>query len=272
MNASNHSFCVDDYPDKKPKAIVLLLGWWGAKSRHLAKYGQLYQERDCLTVQAICDTYAILVRNTRSIDQCAIEAAAHVAQVLRDIDDDTIPVIFHAFSNGGAYVVERMEAMIRHARTNSLPSDQDSDMVLVGKHLQGQIYDSAPVWPTTESAVEAAAGVFSNPIARKVVALLFYLHQFISSLYQILFRVMDWRQVFWSNLAEHALCTKQAFIYSEADTITNVKKLEELIAMRQKKSDEVLVKKFEDSLHVQHLRTHPQEYVDLLDKFLALFS
>jgi hypothetical protein len=64
------------------------------------------------------------------------------------------------------------------------------------------------------------------------------------------------------------LCTKQAFIYSPADVITDTVKLEELIAARRKKNEHTEVKCFEDSPHVLHLRKHPSAYKAFVDDFL----
>jgi hypothetical protein len=54
MSSRQHSFLVDEFPageKTSPRAVVLLLGWWGARTKHLTKYAKLYQDQNCLTVR-----------------------------------------------------------------------------------------------------------------------------------------------------------------------------------------------------------------------------
>jgi hypothetical protein len=58
-------------------------------------------------------------------------------------------------------------------------------------------------------------------------------------------------------------------IYSTADEITDLSKLEDLIALRQRISkNDIFVKRSEDSMHVQHLRKHPEAYTGMVDTVL----
>ena len=38
-----------------PTAIVVLFGWLGSEPRHLQKYADLYQDRNCSTIYGVAD-------------------------------------------------------------------------------------------------------------------------------------------------------------------------------------------------------------------------
>jgi hypothetical protein len=266
-----HSFLVDEVPvDQKtsPRAVVLLLGWWGARIKHLTKYAKLYQDRNCLTVQAIAEKSAVLTHNNRSLDECALAAAAHIAKLLDEVDDEKVPVIFHAFSNGGAYLIERLEILIQEARDGKNHGESNKALLLIGERLQGQVFDSAPAYPSAQSAVRAMSSVFTSSIMRALISILVTSHYYYDMILHHVFGYPNGRNDFYKFMANSQLCLKQAYIYSAADDITDVKMLEELIASRQKISDDILVKKFDDSLHVQHLRMHEAAYNQVVDRFL----
>jgi hypothetical protein len=166
-----HSFLVQHPPADKARAIVVLFGWWGASTKHLNKYAELYQERGFQTIQVILDKNAILLIDTPAVENCALRTIDKTAKAIRHYSassDKKIPVIFHAFSNGGAYVVERVEHFIRQEILKKELGD--TDVSLVGDHLQGEIFDSAPAWPSTEGFDTAMSSVFTNALARFVVA------------------------------------------------------------------------------------------------------
>jgi hypothetical protein len=269
-----HSFLVDEVPADQttpPRAVVLLLGWWGASIKHLTKYAKLYQDRNCLTVQATAEKWAVLNHlsyNNRSLDECALIAAAHIAKLLDEVNNDKVPVVFHAFSNGGAYLIERLEILIQEARDGKNHGDSNKILLLLGERLQGQVFDSAPAYPSAQSAVRAMSNVFSSSIMRALISILVTAHYYYDMILHHVFGFPNGRNDFYKFMANSRLCLKQAYIYSAADDITDVTKLEELIASRQKISDDILVKKFDDSLHVQHLRMHEAAYNQVVERFL----
>jgi hypothetical protein len=60
--------------------------------------------------------------DNRSLDECSLIAAAHVAKLLDgcEVNNGKVLVISHAFSsNGGAHVVERLEIVIEQARNGT---------------------------------------------------------------------------------------------------------------------------------------------------------
>lgn len=271
MSNSSHSFHFDGITTGKEqsKAVVVLLGWWGANIKNLSKYAELYRQRNCLTVQAIAQDFAVLTHNNRLLDECALVVASQTAKILRKLGDDKVPVIFHAFSNGGAYLVERLEFLVHEAREGRNHGEGNADLLLLGERLQGEIFDSAPAYPSATSAVKAMSSVFSNSVVlRALLSLLVTLHGMYDYILHNVFGYADLRKQFFKNMANSRICLKQAFIYSTADDITDFVRLKELIETRKQICDDVLVTQFDDSLHVQHLRMHPAAYNQVVDSFL----
>eukprot|EP00977_Amphora_coffeiformis_P016134 scaffold4910_cov169-Amphora_coffeaeformis.AAC.16 len=281
-----HSFVVQVPPNTTttdgktttPKAIVVLFGWWGASTKHVAKYARLYESNNCQTVQVILDKYALMLSDVDAMEDCAQRTISTIAKVLRGYEDDPndgkkpIPVIFHAFSNGGAYVLERIEHFVRieqeRQKDSSYGSTNTSDAILVGKHLQGEIFDSSPAFPSEISFIRAMEHIFTNPLSKFILSQLTWFVFALHRLWCTLRGVPQYRWVFWENMHHSTLCTSQAFIYSPADTITDVEKLEALIDTRRKKNSRTEVQCFADSPHVAHLRRYPQDYQSFVMQFL----
>ena len=204
------------------------------------------------------------------LDNCARDAVTAVAKVLRENEKDgkKIPVLIHSFSNAGSFLVERLEVLIQQAQED-LKCPCSEDLVFVGQRLNGEIFDSCPAYPDIKLGFTSTNGVvFGNAIIMKViVGLLFALAGGISMLFNYILGLPDVRWTFWKNMREGRLCLRQAYIYSTADNITNVQKLEELIDNRKKFSN-VIVQKFDDSKHVTHMMKHPQVYEKLVDDFI----
>ena len=79
---------------------------------------------------------------------------------------------------------------------------------------------------------------------------------------------MPMPELYWNNMITSKLCTRQAFVYSSMDALTDSTKVDEFIEERKKRGVAVRVLKFDDSDHVLHLRKYPREYNDLIDKVL----
>ena len=273
-----------------PRAIVVLLGWWCSQVRHVQKYSKIYEERGCVTVAGVAPPRAIMSSDLDALDAFACKIASHVADIIRAAEDvpnenrdrtknpmnqNKIPVLFHVFSNGGAYPLHRLELLIQLARKGQIDNKiYSDDLLLVGSHLQGEIFDSAPAFPHARSALLAMESAISNPVIRELVQIAFLFHVFLDTLWRTLTYLLgygwvDPRQEFWRHLTASRVCLNQAFVYSTSDRITDVSYLEDLIEKRkQHPRSRVSVTKFDDSDHVQHLRTHETEYRNMIDRFI----
>jgi hypothetical protein len=282
MNKSHISIDEYDISASPPRAVVILLGWWGAQMKHVQKYSSLYQERNCATVTAVVESKAILTLDLYTLEAFAQNLASQTATVVREMEKQAnnnegkkIPVMIHSFSNGGAYPLWRLEVLIERAmmEKNVTEIKKTQDLLLIGNRLRGEIFDSAPCFPDNESAWKAMKHSISNIILRNIFRVTLLIQVFVVHVYRILFNKSDPRMDFWKHVTESRLCLNQAYVYSAMDEIANVKMLDELVSTRQGyEHAQILVKKFDDSEHVQHLRKYQSEYCELMDTFLDLIQ
>ena len=257
-----------------PKALVILLGWFGSTHKPLKKYAEIYLERDCAVLTSCPPLLATMFASDKYLKPHTLRVAKEAANFVREIESSAgfaqsgkeIPIIVHYFSNGGAFIVNHLEDFVTEAKQEfliDLTCDQMIDVLTLSDRLYTQGYevaDSAPVYPRVSSLRNAIAEVFPNFLLslffQIIVTMIFYI--------SILFHVVQGKgkptDVFWNRMLTHDLCCRQAFLYSGDDNITDAIKLEELARRRSSAGIEVSVSKFRASKHVCHFKKYPDEY------------
>ncbi|CAB9520625.1 Transmembrane protein 53 [Seminavis robusta] len=255
---------------KQPKAVVILLGWFGAKFRHVKKYAELYEKRGCTTICAILDNRSIMLADTIKMDEFATAVAKEAAKHLRQAGNDEVPLVCHAFSNGGCLPLTRMQLMMME----KIPRDEEDvdDWILLQDRyrLGGVVLDSSPAFPDLRTFKRAIQGALRSRVLAYIIFLLMAMYWHVCSLFLEVQGKQTFLGIFWSHWENSSQLTRvQAFIYSTADTITRYQKLDELVKTRMAHAGaNVLVKRFDDSDHVQHMMAHKEEYCNLIDKIL----
>jgi len=331
----NHDAAFPAQGDSPPRALVLLLGWCSAKIQHIEKYAELYQKRGCATVITLTDPHAVLLKHNPSLNNLAVDVACRAVEILQSWENregssnrpsinKKIPVIIHAFSNGGAYIAERLEYMIQQVRSGveynkpptividkvkdylrALSRNQKMPVIIqsfgnvgaffaetleysvkealridvnrappgviekIGEHLQGEVFDSAPVYPDNETALVVINRNIKSELLRAIAIYFFLLLELMEKL---MVRVLGLQQrslVYWESMTNSTVCLRQAYVYSSKDSLTKLTELEELIEHRRKLSQGgTTALRFDDSEHVQHLLSHRMEYEEMLNDFL----
>lgn len=103
---------------RRPRAIVVLLGWMGAEVGQLEEYVRMYHDLKCSTIVATAPVLSIAVQKTSTLEQVALTACREAARLVRmaemsEMGCGTVPLLLHAFGNGGALVLEQMDRLIR---------------------------------------------------------------------------------------------------------------------------------------------------------------
>lgn len=258
-----------------PRSIVIVLGWWGAEPQHLGKYAELYHDRNCLTVQGIVDTWAVLWKNHLSIDSFSIDTVKKVNKLLQSYENDKVPVILHTFSNGGTFVTERVERLITKAKQGETKPEHTEELLLFDDHLRGQIFDSAPSYPSLDLMMSAMnLAVPGGKMVHLPLLATFSLGLLLSG---ETFAKNKWLD-YWNHLLDSDFCRRQGYIYSTGDEVVSFKDLDYLVAHRKKllsadketdvPMEDLIVRRLEDSPHIQHLRAHPEVYHEFIDACL----
>lgn len=277
--SKNAATSLDIVQVKNPRAVVILLGWWGAERRQVDKYGKIYQDAHCSTIVGVADKYALLWKDDKKLSrlarECTLETARILQPLLRNNEQETeIPVIFHVFSNGGCFVLEHVERLLLQETADKNTSPVDDDLQLVRHCLRGQTFDSSPAFVSRETSIAALEGAFSNPLVFQFLKAAVHLQYMFQFLRNKIFQQTPWPETFWNHFVTSDLGSsssgssiRQAYIYSSSDHVTDSNKLEELIQARQR-SHPVSVLRFSDSDHVQHLLRHRDEYSQFVKEFV----
>ena len=126
----------------KLKGVVVLLGWLGADKKHLDKYSDLLLADGYATVRSTCPTSYLFWPTPEPRRQWAYDLLEYVVAIARD--PPIRPVVFYAFSNGGAFIVEQICHVLE-----KLPKDFPKIPV------QAIIFDSAPCYMHVSTAITA---------------------------------------------------------------------------------------------------------------------
>lgn len=268
-----------DPPADANKAVVMMFGWLGAQQKHVKKYADIYVKNLSYTVvYGTAPVTGAITRNKNKLVDAVSEAVQTTASIIKEMeklgtsgdDNVTVPVIVHHFSNGGCYMAEQLSILIKEAQNGTLidvHEDFVGDLKIIGHRLQQkgscELADSAPVYMHISSAMRGIEAAVSSTPIRIVVKSVFWASIIFNRLISLIKREDIEPVEFWKNMINSKLCPRQAFIYSSADHVTDVVKLEELIEERKKIVD-VSVLKFDDSGHVQHYRKYPKEYIEFV--------
>ncbi|TSK38430.1 hypothetical protein Baya_2846 [Bagarius yarrelli] len=179
------------------------------------------------------------------------QVLAHVLQLLESEPFSTRPMVVHAFSVGGYTFAQ----LISHVAKDTLRYQSLIDRV------KGQIYDSLVVGSLENMAV--GVGKTFLPRFERMV-------KYTSLLYFNLLKrqTVDYFdasiEVFWNTPV-----TCPALYYScDSDVMCNTEVLHNLLEHWKRRGISVTSKHWEKSVHAGHLRTHPQEYLSVLEHFL----
>lgn len=240
-------------PAHKPPYTVICLGWLGSEERQLRKYADVHVSLGATRVVLRSATVLDIFVRHRKLESVALSVLSEAGQPGLG-GTPPPPIIIHAFSNGGAFVVWKLyEALLRGGSPHGL-------------RIAGVVWDSAPALVTPETGAAAFCGTLqarwlqgpAYVAARALMHVALAWPPYASS--------MGGR--FWAAMT--AIPWASLYVYSLADEITLPGPLAELVATRtasQPSPQRSVV--LGDTAHVQHLRKRPVEYTAALRAFVA---
>jgi hypothetical protein len=284
---------------RNARAIVVLIGWWGAKPQHLNKYGDMYQELlpSAAIVTGTASTLSILLKHDDQLRDFARKGLEAIASVLADYENLHVPVLVHVFSNGGGFVWHHMMDILETQEdaalmqfqhhlpinlsmstidTEETPLHANTALSLMRKNIRGLIFDSSPAYPKIDNGIAAleGSGMVGNRLLMGLLKCIFVLFYVLESLWDRINNRPHRLMQYWKGLIECDWDVPQGFIYSSVDRMVDPDHLEEFIQarktalLRHDKLDGISVLKFDDSPHVLHYKYHPEEYTEFVDGFL----
>ncbi|XP_074580488.1 uncharacterized protein LOC141836916 [Curcuma longa] len=268
----------------KSQTVVVLLGWLGARQKHLRRYADWYTSRGFHVVtftfpMADVISYKVGGKVERDVEALAIHLVDWVSE------EKGKKLVFHTFSNTGWLTYGVLLEKFR---------EQDSSVI--GK-IKGCIVDSAPVaapdprvWASGFSAalfkkqsvatrsntrptvsglnIMESSNLTTSPEPAIIEsALLVILEKFFKVVLNsptINRRLSDVLDILTS---EQPKCP-QLYIYSSADQVIPAKSVESFVERQRRAGLEVRACDFLSSPHVDHFRNNPALYNTQLANFL----
>ncbi|KAL2323959.1 hypothetical protein Fmac_023017 [Flemingia macrophylla] len=270
--------------DSKSRTVVVLLGWLGARQKHLKKYAELYTSRGFHVITFTFPMGEVLSYTPGGkAEQNVHLLVDHLAGWLEGESEKNL--VFHTFSNTGwlTYGV-----ILEHFQ-NQDPS--------VTERIKGCIVDSAPVahpdaevWASGFSAaflkknsVATKGRVYADESGIKVsigsendlglkpaaieAALLLVLKKFfevILCLPSVNRRLSD----VMTRLSTKQPSCPQLYMYSSADRVIPADSVESFVEAQRRAGHDVRACNFVSSPHVDHFRNDPKLYTSQLNQFL----
>lgn len=282
-NAVDISGNCDSSPVKS-RTVVVLLGWLGAKQKHLKRYAEWYASRGYHVITFTFPMSEILSYQVGGKAEQDIELLVnHLADWLEEEHGKNL--VFHTFSNTGwltyGVILEKF---------------QKQDHALM-RRIKGCIVDSAPVaapdpqvWASgfsaaflkknsvatkrimtlsdrdTDVTIEAKTSVETKPAVTEA-ALLLVLEKFfevVLNLPSVNRRLSDVLDLLTSRQPS----CPQLYIYSSADRVIPAVSVESFVEEQRRTGRNVRACNFVSTPHVDHFRNEPELYTSQLTQFL----
>ena len=238
--------------DSSIKPVAVILGWNDSKMKHLKKYSKIFESRGWSTVCLPTKSYDTFFRSGTKVKTISF----YMIDLIKDLAKKGNPVFLYSFSNGGCVVYFHIaEALTTHGH-----------QYFNAFKVAGSIFDSCPVFPNLESIPQvqkSATDGIKNPVIK---ALTWY------ALGMAIPHVLKQPliQRFSQDLGKMPLKNPELFLYSKTDIILPYEGIEKHIVDRKSQGVRIFSKCWEDSPHVAHYTKYPEQYTELLDKFIEV--
>nr|AAL90375.1 RE54285p [Drosophila melanogaster] len=238
--------------------IVMLLGWAGCQDRYLMKYSKIYEERGLITVRYTAPVDSLFWKRSEMIP-----IGEKIIKLIQDMNFDAHPLIFHIFSNGGAYLYQHINlAVIKHKSP---------------LQVRGVIFDSAPGERRIISLYRAITAIYGrekrcNCLAALVItitlSIMWFVEESISALKSLFVPSSPVRPSPFCDLKNEANRYPQLFLYSKGDIVIPYRDVEKFIRLRRDQGIQVSSVCFEDAEHVKIYTKYPKQYVQCVCNFI----
>ncbi|KAF0925037.1 hypothetical protein E2562_015344 [Oryza meyeriana var. granulata] len=268
--------------------LVVLLGWLGARQKHLRRYADLYRERGVGSVRFVVPVRELLGFDLgRRVERRVADLAAEIAAWC-DADHQRT-LLFHTFSNTGwlAYgaILENLQSRadiierIRGCIVDSAPVLEIRPEVWAAGFSAAMLKKSSSMTgPSAESPDGYTSNGTLNNLSFDVTRPTWGENIVLSTLqkfFDIILHLPDVNKRLEKVhlvLSEKQPSCPQFYLYSSADRVIPAECVERFIDMQKSLGQSVFGHNFVSSPHVDHYRSFPHVYAAKIDEFLKICS
>ncbi|CAO4365057.1 unnamed protein product [Caenorhabditis nigoni] len=239
------------------KTLVVLFGWAGCKDRYLSKYAQYYQEAGISTVRFTAPIAKI--RSFASYRPFARSFHQILNEILKE-DTEITTMYFHVFSMNGCSLLAAYWDQL-----NDLENGK-----VVQSRSKGLIFDSCPAFTSPSQSAHAISFATLPPSHyhgalrgsyRAVLYTFFSFHRGVLWLRSFLDKdIYEKHYAYFKMITFENLPNKQLYIYGPADLVCSEESIEDYAKLMEERGISISKCRLLDSLHCQHLRSHPVTY------------
>jgi hypothetical protein len=265
-------------PVETPRAIVLVLGPLGVSMRSLEQMADLYP--DCSVVAASSPPCRFILNQSLSpTAQEILRSAQNMLTTSRaTTGGTTVPIVTHAFSNGGAFLLDAIEQTLRsgdadHTKMTTTGTRTDPTTAIDVDALRGamskgfQLFDSCPCYIRLLWDWQHLNDSFPHPQWSRTWRWLYTMGASLSlTLWSMCTGAIGRPCRFWNAMKQSDLCLHQIYIYSKCDMLSDAAAVERLVTYRTSvKQADCIVHAYDDSGHCRLHIDHQQEYSEAIE-------
>ena len=237
------------------KPVAVILGWNDSKMKHLKKYSGLFESRGWSTVCLPTKSYNTFLRSDTKVKTISF----YMIDLIKELAKNGNPVFLCSFSSGGCTVHFHIaEALTTHGHEH-----------FNAFKVVGSVFDSCPATPNLESIPQIQKSVtdgIKNPVIKAATWYALGI-----AIPHVLKKPLVQR--FSQDLGKMPLKNPELFLYSKGDMLVPYQDITKHIGNRESQlgqAGKVFSKCWEDSSHVSHYKKYPEQYTELLDKFIEV--
>ncbi|KAF8685939.1 hypothetical protein HU200_043863 [Digitaria exilis] len=268
--------------------LVVLLGWLGARQKHLRRYADLYRERGVGAVRFVVPVCELIGLDLgRHVERRVADLSAEIAAWCDA--DRRRTLLFHTFSNTGwlAYgaVLENLQSRaditerIRGCIVDSAPVLEIRPEVWAAGFSAAMLKKSSSMTgPSAESLdgpiVNGSLNKVSSNVTRPSWGECFLLST-LQKFFEVVLYVPDINKRLCkvlSVLSDKQPPCPQFYLYSSADRVIPGECVESFMDLQRSLGRSVFAHNFVSSPHVDHYRSFPHIYSAKIDEFLKICS